>query len=291
MANTDSGIKEIFNCFDLICYKAEIPKHPNNLTILHVNIRSTIKNFWKVEQILNKSQSHIDVLVLTEVNISSVIQSLFNIPGYTLITELRKNRKGGGIMLYVKNKHKFTQYKTPTLNFECIAGKFTANSYSLFLCAVYRPPNTNKKLFVQELDITLNRFTCSDCVVLGDINVNLKTETPINKAYLDVMYGHGLSCGITDFTRIEELQNKTTKTCIDHIFVRSRMRDVYCAALGTVLADHRLTTVTLVGYSTIQAAPSYVTRYDNSKLNIELEKIDWQPTKYNSSPNSIYKYI
>lgn len=65
---------------------------------------------------------------------------------------------------------------------------------------------------------------------------------------MDVMSAYGLLGGISDYTSIEALKTKkktvVTKSCIDHIFVRSRKRDAFTAALGTKLADHdhRVTT-------------------------------------------------
>ncbi|CAH2092678.1 unnamed protein product [Euphydryas editha] len=242
----DNNIVELFNCIDYSNYKSITPNNPHNLTFVHVNIRSLVKNFSKIEQILSASNSSIDFIVITEVNVPENIKSLYNIPGYTLYSQLRQSRRGGGIIVYIKNKYKFKQHKTTTLHFECLLGTINSTSSSVVLCAVYRPPSNNKHHFIKEIEKVLKRFEREDVVFLGDVNINLKINNPVKKSYLDMMSGYGLSCGITDYTRIEILNGKVVKSCIDHIFVRSRMKDVYTATLCTVLADHRITAATIV---------------------------------------------
>lgn len=287
----ENNVTELFNCLDFANYNRLVPNKRHNLTFMHVNIRSLIKNFSKIEQIINIAGSSVDILVLTEVNISDNIKSLFNLPGYTMYTELRRVKKGGGIIVYIKNKYKFKQSKVTTLHFECLLGTITFTNYSISLCAVYRPPKNNKQHFIVEIEKIFHRSTNTDLIFIGDININLKLDNPIKKSYLDIMSGFGLSCGITDYTRIEMLNGLVTKSCIDHIFVRSRMIDVHTAALCTVLADHRVTVATLANDSIVRDAPIYVTRLNNDKLKSSLENVDWDSTLNMNCPNEIYTFI
>ncbi|CAH2092679.1 unnamed protein product [Euphydryas editha] len=216
----DNNIVELFNCIDYSNYKSITPNNPHNLTFVHVNIRSLVKNFSKIEQILSASNSSIDFIVITEVNVPENIKSLYNIPGYTLYSQLRQSRRGGGIIVYIKNKYKFKQHKTTTLHFECLLGTINSTSSSVVLCAVYRPPSNNKHHFIKEIEKVLKRFEREDVVFLGDVNINLKINNPVKKSYLDMMSGYGLSCGITDYTRIEILNGlvlNADKTKVIHV--------------------------------------------------------------------------
>jgi exonuclease III len=89
------------------------------------------------------------------------------------------------------------------------------------VCSIYRPPSTNKYLFVKELGRYVERFSSSQNLILvGDANIDLKTISSHKDSYLETLSGQGLMCGITDFTRIETRLNVVSKTCIDHIFTR-----------------------------------------------------------------------
>lgn len=57
-------------------------------------------------------------------------------------------------------------------------------------------------------------------LLIGDINIDLKTPSTYKDSYLETTSECGLMCGITDYTRIEKKLNKITKSCIDHIFAR-----------------------------------------------------------------------
>lgn len=173
------NIIELFDCVNFSEYNRKLPSSESKLTIIHVNIRSMIKNFWRVEQILSEANSVIDVLIITEANISENLKSLYNINYYTMYTVLRKNQKGGGIILYIKNKYTFTHINFKTLHFECLLGTINITSVPLTLCAVYRPPNTNKRQFVFELDTLLEKHHDTDFIFLGDVNIDLKLENSV----------------------------------------------------------------------------------------------------------------
>ncbi|CAH2104030.1 unnamed protein product [Euphydryas editha] len=72
----------------------------------------------------------------------------------------------------------------------------------------------------------------------------------------------GYCCGITDYTRIQLRLNKITKSCIDHIFVKYHYAEPCTAAIDTVLADHRATSIALPDYNSLQS-----TRTKNNNSN------------------------
>ncbi|CAH0397455.1 unnamed protein product [Chilo suppressalis] len=89
------------NCTNINSFTKQISKNVH-LLCLHINIRSLIKNFTKLLQIIDSSTHPLDVIAVSEVGISDSISSLFHIPDYAMYSQLRNNRKGGGIILYVK---------------------------------------------------------------------------------------------------------------------------------------------------------------------------------------------
>ncbi|XP_045777927.1 uncharacterized protein LOC123875895 [Maniola jurtina] len=105
-----------------------------------------------------------------------------------------------------------------------------------------------------------------------------------------MLHSLGLMCGITAHTRIELCNGKISKSCIDHIYARSRTQDLYTAAIGTTLADHRAVILACLGART-QDVPKYRTCLNNQKLFSSLEQIDWGPTNNMTCPISIYNYL
>lgn len=276
-----SDHQEILNCANINDFRRYIPPfHKIHFNIVHINIRSLVRNFSYVTQLISSSKLIIDVLILTEVNINDNIVSMFNISGYKTHSKLRKNRKGGGIMLYVRDIHVFSLVSHSLLHCESIIGKITTPfKYTANICAIYRPPSESKHLFIQELKSFLSRstFQLCDTYMLGDVNINLKTYDNIRDYYISSMSECGLTSAISDFTRIEIRGNNTTRSCIDHIFARTRSLDLYSAALGTVMADHRLIILSCVGFETtqIQGDTSMIKLIDNNKVKSLLNKVDW----------------
>lgn len=288
-------VKEFFGCTSINHFFKLLPSNSNlNFTCLHLNIRSLIKNYTKLLHVIQSSSSPLDIIILTEVGISENIANLFNIPGYNMHTQLRSNKKGGGIIVYIKKFLKFTPLHHKTITFESIFGiiKF-GNRESIVLCAIYRPPSFNKILFVRELGRCLSHFGPKDNLLLmGDINIDLKRASSYRDSYLETLSECGLSCGITDYTRIAEKQNIITRSCIDHILVRLPTLHPHSAAVDLVLADHRAVILACVSDASrvhIQGVTKNVIEYETYLK--ELNKINWTITNTMSEPNEIVNFI
>ncbi|CAK1602106.1 unnamed protein product [Parnassius mnemosyne] len=238
----------------------------------------------------------IDILILSEVNINDNIVSMFNINGYRMHSMLRKNRKGGGIILYARDVHSFAPVSHSLIYCETIIGKITTPyKYSAYICAVYRPPSQSKHLFVKEISSLLSNsmFQLCDTYLLGDVNIDLKTCDNIRDYYISSMSECGLTSAISDYTRIEIRGNNTTRSCIDHIFNRTRSLDLYSAALGTVMADHRMIILSCVGFdqTQIQNDTKIIQQINNYKIKNLLNNLDWTEVKDIECPSKIYDCI
>ncbi|KAI5643064.1 reverse transcriptase (RNA-dependent DNA polymerase) domain-containing protein [Phthorimaea operculella] len=175
---------------------------------------------------------------------------------------------------------------------ESITGTLTIYNTKIFLCALYRPPNTDKHKFITHLKRTITTQPPSaNIVVIGDTNINSRSSGGVAERYMNMMAECGLSCGISDYTRIEICNGKVTKSCIDHIYCRIYTGELHAAALGTTLADHRMIVLACLGLANIQAAPKRSVKYDPRILYSELDKIDWNVTSAMTSPNEIHSFI
>ncbi|KAJ8708099.1 hypothetical protein PYW08_010465 [Mythimna loreyi] len=148
----------------------------------------------------------IHLVIITEANISDRTKSLFELVNYEMNTQLRDSRKGRGVIVYVHKSICFTRLFSSTQNFECITGELTTEYGSTFgLCAVYRPPDTNRTQFIEELRNQINKILpLNNVVLLGDINIDLKRKTSITKRYLNTLCELGFESGINQFTRIDK---------------------------------------------------------------------------------------
>ncbi|KAL0841570.1 hypothetical protein ABMA28_015229 [Loxostege sticticalis] len=291
-----SHINIISNCSSTQdFFKILPPKCKLNFTCLHLNIRSMIKNFTKLLQLIGSCPFPLDIIVLTEVGIANCIAPLFNIPGYNMFKRLRNGKRGGGVIVYVKNHIKFTEYQHKSQTFENITGTLKLSqteSQDVVVCAVYKPPRTNKKIFVKELGNHVSKFNSKhNFLLVGDTNIDLKTVSSYKDSYLDTLGGCGLTCGVSDYTRIEKKLNKTTRTCIDHIFARFPACLPYSAVLDVVLADHRALIFTCIGNAGPKRIQGVCKKIDREILYTELKKIKWCDSNDMYCPRKIYDFI
>jgi hypothetical protein len=271
----------------------------NKLLIFHVNIRSLIRNHIQLERVISECPLIIHVIVVTEVNVSNSTKNLFNIENYSMNSELRENRRGGGILVYAHKSVTFLCEKTNTKSFECLLGQVILPSgYKTYLCAIYRPPQLSINDFIGELLHLLTKYPLNcNFITCGDINLDLKVSTRLTSSYQNTMASLGFTCCITQYTRIETTKRGTSRSCIDHIFMRDIVKQVCreqphlinSTVVRDSLADHFITGISLTGI----VANNTLThcKLDNRRVRRELVKIDWGPVFNLQHPNDIYDFI
>ncbi|KAL0871061.1 hypothetical protein ABMA27_004866 [Loxostege sticticalis] len=288
-------INELTNCSSTNSFFKQLPSNCHlNISCLHVNIRSMIKNFTKLQQVVHNCTFPVDIIVVTEAGISNRIVNLYNLTGYNMYPQLRSNKRGGGIIVYIKNHLKLTLLHRQTKTFENITGIVKLNSnQDIVLCAVYRPPKTNRYIFVKELSKCMSTFNEKrNLILIGDTNIDLKTASSLTDSYLEMLSGYGLMCGISDYTRIEKKLNLITKSCIDHIFARLPTFDPYAAALDITLADHRAIMLACMGDPvSVDTREVFKQVIDYDILYKELKNVKWLQTNCTKSPVDIFNFI
>ena len=87
---------------DVLVLKNFCISYPNNMIIGHLNINS-IRN--KFEMLSLPVAQYVDILMLSETKLDSTFPSTqFLINGFSVPHRLDRNNKGGGILLYVRDK-------------------------------------------------------------------------------------------------------------------------------------------------------------------------------------------
>ena len=116
-----------------------------------------------------------DIISITEtwINISDKhLISEVSIPGYNVFLNCRENKRGGGVIMYIKDNINATEIsRASTPSYEAIYVKLRVNKKQIIVATIYRPPKTtleNDVILYNELETIVRTKTT---VILGDFNL------------------------------------------------------------------------------------------------------------------------
>lgn len=180
-------------------------KYNSELCIVHLNIRSLHKGFDQFIILLKDILCHIDVIILTEINTQENHLYQYHIKGFNMSSNTRVKKKGGGIIMYVRQEHTIEYKNINGKTFEMILGKLHYTNKIINILATYRL-HSNKNIYIKELSEVLSRVPTTEYIIyMGDININLKSKgiaTSI-RSYENLLSSQGLVCGIRDYTTVK----------------------------------------------------------------------------------------
>ena len=113
-----------------------------NLNIININIRSLHFFFDKLIMFFNTFDDNLDIVSITETWLSDNNILIFNIPGYNHIYSKRKNKSGGGILIYIREHYKFNILSTISNSYhDNISIKIIFEiSKNIIFSTIYFPP-------------------------------------------------------------------------------------------------------------------------------------------------------
>ncbi len=94
-----------------------------------------------------------------------------NIEGFKIAKiNQRENRKGGGVIIYIRESLKYTNIDSPFMEgvIETAATKINGNIF----VSLYRPPSGSKNDFITHLTSWIDSITGSKIYIAGDFNIN-----------------------------------------------------------------------------------------------------------------------
>lgn len=192
------------------------------LKVCQQNVRSISKNFEKLEVFLNQFKEPFDCIILTE---TWKIQNkhFFDLDGYESVYNQGTINQNDGVIVYIRNSRK---YKTNIVKLgPCkLIEVLIDMGECIKIACTYRPPSTNEKDFVLELQNYLGqqRYNEHYFAILGDININLFSDKNLINDYLVILSEFNFTSTINISTRTQD----ESSTCIDHIFVRAQDGDL-----------------------------------------------------------------
>ena len=74
-----------------------------NLSIVHLNVRSLIKNFDDIKYYLLSANSKYDVIIISETCIKIHNKDLYQLNGYKVAHTIRNVQRGGSVSIYIRD--------------------------------------------------------------------------------------------------------------------------------------------------------------------------------------------
>lgn len=106
--------------------------------LIHVNVGSLHKNWNMLQMYLENVLTFLEVIILTEINVSESDCSLYNIQNYQSYALCREGKRGGGVLVFVKNCWFCERLKVEFDEAEVIALYLSNNEEELFcLCDLH----------------------------------------------------------------------------------------------------------------------------------------------------------
>ena len=145
-----------------------------------------------------------------------------HLPQYNSIHQERKNKRGGGVCVFIHKKLLFKQRKNVSISQDsnetiCIE-IINKNSKNIIVSTCYRPPNGKWKEFKQYLNTFFSTFVKEKKkkFFVGDFNIN-SLDYPKNnqvKRFIDCK-------GMISVVNKPTIVTKNTASCIDHMYTNS----------------------------------------------------------------------
>ena len=212
------------------------------ISFIHLNARSLNSNFREIDDYLSSLNYQFDIIAISETWVSEPEHNKFNINGYDVYHTNRKNKRGGGVALYVKQELacKFLSCKSLVVDdlFECCTLEILISGHrNIIVSCIYRCPGSNTDIFSEHIVQLFFELTMRKTVFLcGDFNIDI-LKHKVNqgtKSFLDTMYSIGLYPLIDRPTRI----SNHSFTLIDNVFTNVTNHKVTSGILVSDISDH-----------------------------------------------------
>ena len=208
------------------------------LTILSFNIRSFNANS-------NLFFAQFDQFFLPEVLIFSETwfteDNIQEIPGYNSYHTLRVGSRSGGVSVYIKDCYLSSKIETLCVSnsiIELCSVDVVIGGVNWCLLGIYRPHSETPETFTSFLEEILQSVTLrnKNCIVLGDININLLLNNSVVDAFTASMRSYHYIPIITKPTRFSP-DDSCVPSLIDHIWT-NKPNIYYSGVILSDVSDH-----------------------------------------------------
>ena len=273
------------NCDYIDYQEKQVSTDLLDLSVLHINVRGLASKINDLTRLVRNctNTGEVDIVFISETWLNPFSLNV-EIPGYTLIHEDRKTKKGSGVGIYINKKLKFNRLEEVScLSAECCRIELLIGKKWLVLVSLYRPPNGALANFNKSFKQMVDEWRrANKYVIIGtDHNLDfLKTERHLQtQIFLEKIFDSRLLPMITRPTRI----TKSTATLIDNILVDQTLTlNSFCSVLIDNISDHLPCIVVLKDVKVKPNSKVSITSRDTRKkslddLKIALSDCDWYP--------------
>ena len=234
--------------------------NPNNynLIIMQLNIRSLLSHQQDLCQLIRSTErknSRIDIVLLCKTFLGKNTQQMVKIPGFTHVSNYRKNKKGGGVTILIQEGISYRRRTDLDVFDEGLTESIfievrSKNGKQIIFGSLYKPPNVDINQFSEHLSSITNKVRqvkgrhLPEMLLGMDHNMNLLNSAihpPMHK-FIETLGALMLYPTITCPTHI----TYHSATLIDNIFVMETLhRNFESTILIDDISDH-LPTIALL---------------------------------------------
>ena len=220
----------------------------SGINLLHINARSMISNFDKINSLLtNINYGTLTAVAITETWLSHSSHDVYFIPGYNFIASSRSTGGGGGVGIFLHTSlNYFVRKELGRMHhyIECIFIEITQiGKKNIIIGCIYRPSNVQSNKDTDQFNLEFREILKAiDCYknltifLAGDYNLDLLShkKNPLIADFVNTLISFAYIPSITRPTRVTE----HSKTLLDNIFVKSLNMHVQSVIIYNDISDH-----------------------------------------------------
>jgi len=237
----------------------------DSFTVFQINI-SSIKVYFNDVVALLGSVKNLFSVVLCETWLLNDFE--FKLNNYKTINSLGTLNKCDGVTVLVRESLNVITIKKQVLkNCNSLHITFKINNVLFHLLCIYRSPNDNIDIFVNNLESFLSGLSKKNVynVICGDINIDIMKNSKISNEYLNIMAFNGFIPCINNYTRVTSY----FQTCIDHIFINNiDSNKITSYILRCDITDHWATAIVIQTSNNHKYHNSLSENYNINNINI-----------------------
>lgn len=182
---------------------------------MYANIRSIRNKINELTDIINSAEQEIHIIALTETWLYPNEETVVNIEGFSAIHQCR-NTRGGGSSLFLKNRLTYVRMDLTLSTDDKNIVMVYLKDLKISICCIYKPPNSDMKIFLSDMNKIMD-MQKNECVILGDMNLNLLANTTTVNEYKNLIEMNGFQ--IQNYINSENAtrQTENTATILDHV--------------------------------------------------------------------------
>ena len=298
LLNSDNGCEYID--LDLPLANLSPCSDGNKLNILHINIRSLVKNLDYLLLLLNDQREKniiVHLIGICETMLTDQSAQLINLENYKCINVLRKERPGGGISILVHDSIMLKKVIPTPFNdsFESCGIEVKYQGREIFMSEFYRIPNSPDLEFKTALNSLIsisqpyqNQFMCSDQ------NYDL-IKTHLHKPTSDFLQMINENRFITAITKPTRVTHQSS-TLIDNIFIGCKTLHSFSSYVITdSMSDNYPCLVSYSINNPIWVADMLIekrklTEEAIKRIQQDLLFLDWTPMR-SMTTNDVYNFF